>query len=316
MLVVALATASCSGVEGLPETPRLMLQMHTKSAAAVSRSEILHALAFKRSTGIIEQYALGTGPEADIDVTMGQEMEIYLIAESGNLDFDGIVTLSEFAGALSNFNDNENGFVMSSGPIRKTVREDTSFECGLDRLSSRIRLESVVPEFITSELAALGVTLDRVFLINVSGQCHFDLCPYAGNWRNRQSLDYGLSSFEMRSYCHDYGIPVEGPSPLELDCDLYCYPNPVDNGVSSDTAPEWSPRNTRIVIQLTVGGIVNYYPISLPSMSCNAEYHIAKAVLKSYGTDEPDRFIDRTGLDFSIGVEPWEDKNIDINDLK
>lgn len=286
------------------------IRLESKAGIGEDVVSSLDAVAYDAVSGILESYGHSDGNAVSLLLAKSHRLNVCLVANAPEGSVCKFPAIGQFASSVSDFADNAyGGFVMSSGIMEDRPCEDAV--CPLSRLACRIHLQTVIPAFVTPELAASGVTLDRVFLINVAGECHYDLSPSGSGWRNRLYPDNSLSPFERESYCTEYGIAIKDASPIDVSASLYCYPNPVDNGVEADTEPDWSPRNTRLVIQLSVDGCPNYYPVTLPAMNCNREYVIEKAVLNGYGTDEPDKAVSRTGMDFAINITPWTTNNIE-----
>lgn len=319
---VALVVASCSvnrlNVDAVPEKVMASLSVETKSGAGQCPGvRALDVLAFRQDTGILDGYGHSESGEVTVSLLCNTLLEVNLVANAPEEKMDGLTDASRYHGTLSEFGENsEDAFVMSSDPSLFTLQADAGLSLPLVRLADKISVKSIIPSFVTPELVALGVRLDRIFLINVSGECYYDHRPSAGNWRNRLEMDETLSGFERKAYCRDFGLDIGDSSALDLSVAFYCYPNPVDNGMDSSVSPDWSPRNTRLVIQMTIAGMKNYYSIDLPSMECNREYIIDKVTLLSYGMESPDIPVSRTSITFETTVSEWEETTVTADVLK
>ena len=86
-------------------------------------------------------------------------------------------------------------------------------------------------------------------------------------------------------------LTLSDASSKTLGMDFYCCPNP--------------EGKTRLVLELTVCGIKNYYPVTLPPMQCNYEYRIADVELTGWGSASPDVPVDRERLCWNLSVLPW-----------
>ena len=109
----------------------------------------------------------------------------------------------------------------------------------------------------------------------------------------------------------EYGsLGIPDSRPMTLDCALYCMPNPTDNGLNSSNSPSWSPRNTRVAVELKVDGQSNWYPVDLPAMECNRHYVIDGMTINGPGSQGPDYPVTRSGLSFSVSVSPWGEESV------
>ena len=320
MLVPELCLCSCHRIE-----TEVIRMEETVSATVKSSSTMenidgirrLEALAFRKIDGILESYGDRSEESVSLTLTADIPMEVIAIANSTRNVLNKVYDKELFCTARTTFPDiEESGFVMSTGFKEFTASADVELELPLTRLACKISLGVLKASFVTKELAEVGVTLERVFLINVSTECGLDLNPRAISWRNRSALENDLTVFERKAYCRDYGIAVNDTVSIDLGTELFCYPNPVDNGIFADDVNEWCPRNTRVVLQLSVGGIPNYYSVSLPSMECGREYVIKNIELLGFGMDAPDLRMTRTEAVFETMVSCWEetnDKELEIN---
>ena len=312
---MAILSVSCVK-DGLNEETVLLkressLKVTVKSSSPVEGSIPLDAFVFRQDSGVLDAYVHSVDTDMDIAVVSGEPLELDIVANAPEHSLTGLYKLEQFHNALAEFSDNDVGkFIMSSGNTSLILTQDTGMNVSLSRLASKVTLGSVRPSFVTPELAALGVSLDRAFLINVTGKCHYDLTPSAGGWRNCMEMDESLAGFERQSYCQDFHKVVNSPALIETDVSFHCFPNPVDNGVDSSTNPGWCPRNTRLVLQMTVAGVKNYYSITMPAMECNKEYIIREVELKGYGTESPDLPLSRESVRFTVRVKQWEEKTI------
>ena len=307
---------SCSGLEEpcsmirtttVPMTTRASVE----NDGPENRINTLEAMAFISGTGLLEDYGKSNDNDVVLEVRADGEYDCIMGANVPEGVLPLIWDKDRYRSTLSYFSDNSTGsFVMSGETCGYRLSEEGDVAVNLSRLASKITLGVVEPAFITPEIAATGVVFDRAFLINVTGECLLCRTPSAGSWRNCLSLEDSLSIFESEAYCRDFGIPVVNRTGIKTGTSFYCYPNPVDNGVDSNEHPEWSPRNTRLVLELTIDGVKNYYPITLPAMECNKEYVIERVRLLGYGNDIPDKLVTRTEIEYNATVLPWADNII------
>lgn len=313
MLAPALCLCSCRGI-GLEDTRTAEpVSVTVKSSLAEENAYAirhLEALAFRKGDGILEDFRAASEESVSLKLTADMPVEVIALANCTGDALRKVYDKESFSVVRTSFSDmEENGFVMSSGFMEFTAATDGGLELPMTRLACKISLWELKASFVTEELASLGVTLERAFLINVSTECGYDMNPLAVSWRNRSAIDADLSGFEKKAYCREFGIAVNGAAPIHLGTELFCYPNPVDNGIFADDVDEWCPRNTRLVLQLSVGGIQNYYSVSLPSMECGREYVIKSIELLGFGMEAPDLRMSRTAAAFETMVSGWEESD-------
>ena len=320
MLAPVSCLCSCIGIESEETRTAETISVTVKSSLAMEDADgirRLEALAFRKVDGILEDFRAASEESVSLKLSADMPVEVIALANSTGDALRKVYDKESFSAVRTSFPDmEENGFVMSSGFRDYTAVVDGGLELPLTRLACKISLGELKVSFVTEELAALEVTLERAFLINVSTECGYYLNPQAVSWRNRSALDADLNGFEKKAYCREFGIAVKDTAPIDLGTELFCYPNPVDNGIFADDVGEWCPRNTRLVLQLSVGGIQNYYSVSLPSMECGREYVIKSIELLGFGMEAPDLRMSRTAVVFETMVSDWEEseeKELEIN---
>jgi hypothetical protein len=158
------------------------------------------------------------------------------------------------------------------------------------------------------------VTLGRILLVNVAGSTPWSGTPAAGSlWYNRMGTENGLPPIVEDMTVKDYGgLPLKEGVAVDVEATLYCLPNPTDNDVNSANAPGWSFRNTRLAVEILVGGIPNWYPVTLPAMRCNRHYLIRSLTVKGPGAIGPDWPVEREDIRFAVTVADWSDTVIPV----
>jgi len=308
-LLLSCIIAGCAKDVSVKDTPKVDVVFAgadvTKSVSGGGDGvSVLDVLVFRQDGGYLDSHVRADGRQVVVEVSAGMPVRYYVIANASGDAFDRVSDETRFRALFCSLEDHCDGVVMAGGG-------DGVFDGGetvtvsLDRLQSRVVLDKVTPRFLNTAYQSSVVKIERVFLVNVNGGC-----PYAGGpascdvWYNRLGMEpTGRHVDGLLAVSHS--VVLDGPSSVVLDDALYCCPNPVDNGVTSVTAPVWSVRNTRLVIELSIDGIANYYPVTLPAMSCNCSYVISEAVLLGPGSASPDVPVDRTSMSFSIQVNPW-----------
>lgn len=283
----------------------------TPSTRSVSVDEssvhTLDVLVFRQDGGALECHSRAIGNAASVSVMSGTAYRWYVAANAPDGSFEGVSDEDRFRTLSWRLPSLSSGTAMA-GSGRGTISGGCSVSVGLDRLACRVILDTFTPDFLSRMYPDADIRLERVFLLNVNGSCLWTVTPDVSDfWYNRmQRTEEGgdVDSFVSA----EHGIALSGPSAVPLGDVLYCCPNPVEQDCDALTVPQWSPRRTRLIIELSIDGVPNYYPVTLPAMQCNRSYFVASASALGPGFPSPDRCsTDRTSLEFSVSVLPWED---------
>ena len=265
-----------------------------------------------REEGALEAYRRSNGRTVSVEVSAGIPLEYYVVANAPAGVLEHFADKSSFLDGAVFLADNTEAFVMSGSGKHTFSGETESLDVNLDRYVSKIRLDSITPEFMDGLSESVSVMLNSVFLVNVSAEGHWDRIPFAGDlWYNKMTKEDLETNMEnMLEASH--GTSITDSTPLSLTDVFYCMPNPTDNDVTSLHTPQWSARDTRLVIDILIGGVHNYYPINIPGMSGNKCYRIKNAILIGPGSSSPDILVERVGIKYSIEVADWGDESMDI----
>lgn len=276
--------------------------------------ESLSVFVYRSATGSLESSVRSEGAVAQVDVPSDMSLQWHVVANIPEGESVSCDTPDELNSSLWKPDSLSAPFAMT-GTGSGSFSGGESVSVSLRRLVSRVTLQKVTPAFLGTSYKDASVTLTRVFLLNVAGSC-----PYSGTpssdvslWYNKLTLDASLPEGIAGGLVKDYSLSLSDASSVTLGTQLYCCPNPIGNGIDSSTEPSWSARNTRLIIELSIDGVPNYYPITLPAMSCNTDYVIREAVLLGAGASSPDMPVSRDAMRFSIQVNAWGTDAVDLN---
>lgn len=217
-------------------------------------------------------------------------------------DITTVSTLTQLRAVSSSLSDNLSNFVMA-GSMIVNCPEDT-FE-GLDpisvyRLASRVIVKKVTAEFTNPAYAAATCKLKKMYLINAPGDINLGRNDAPTVWYAKQAYEdvSGLADF-LSTSGGDHDLNT---APFNTTCYHYCYPNPT----TADTSvAAWSPRHTRMVIEVQLDSETFYYPITLPVLEYGKSYEIENLTITRKGSTSPDVPVTLSDADFSISVKPW-----------
>lgn len=238
---------------------------------------------------------------------VGMPLQYRLVANAPWEAFEEVGSLDAYESRISFLLENSRAnFVMTAGG-ECSFRDNGTLEVALKRLASRVSVDAIVPEFFSEDMKNLSCTLDAIYLINVPADCNFSTgLPTMEKWYHKMGFDDSCPDVIADLTRVELDIPVTDNLAIPItNSDLYCYPNPTENGVNSVNTPQWSVRDTRLVVEITFDGNKYYYPVNIPAMQGNMHYHIGRIILSGLGSHIPDAPPSRDSFSFSVSVEPW-----------
>lgn len=291
---------------------------HTRAAVTAREADVtsLDLLVYRVSDGSRDCAVRVAGQDVSsvsASLTAGRELHYYVIANApeGVLDAYGDES-SLLSGVTLLTHGGDKGLVMWGSGSLTVGEESTSISVNLKRYACKVSLESVSVQYPEYLAAGADVRVGRVVLVNVTGSTPWSGEPACGTlWYNRGGVEADLPPLVEDMTVARFNAAVRDSGPVQLDAALYCMPNPTDNHVDGQNAPEWSIRDTRVALELVVGGVSNWYPLDLPAMRCNKNYVIERLTILGPGSDSPDIPVSVAGVEFSMSITPWSDVEIE-----
>ena len=326
--LTALLTVSCEKEDGgLPvsaDACRAGLTLvvsapQTRSAVTPHESDVvtLDLLAFRASDGLLDASARVSGgaDRVSAEVSAGVPLRWKVVANAPAGAFGSVTSESAFDSALTSLTDGgPSSLVMWSAGELTVTEGQGPVSAPLSRYACKVSVESLEVRWLDTFTVPPAVTLERAVLVNVVGTAPYSGVPQAGGvWYNRMGVDPDLPADVGDMTVAEYGsVRVASSGALSVASPLYCMPNPVSNNDNSANAPEWTPRSTRVALELLVDGVPNWYPVDLPSMECNRHYVIRRLVIDGPGSQGPDFPVTREDLSFTVEVVPWTDEAVEL----
>ena len=217
-------------------------------------------------------------------------------------DISNVSTLTQLKAVSSSLSDNLSNFVMVGSKLVNYPNDDEEGGVGpisVERLASRVVVKKVTAAFINPTYAAATCKLKKMYLINAPGGINFGL--------DAPTVWYAKRAYEEVSGLVDFLSTSGGEhdlntAPFTTTCYHYCYPN----STSSDTsAATWSPRHTRMVIEVELDSETFYYPITLPVLQHGKSYEIENLTITRKGSTNPDEPVSVYDVNFNVEVKPW-----------
>ena len=277
-----------------------------------SRVSSLDVLVFRSDDGTLDGYGRSLAPGgADLDgisveVTAGVAHDWYVVANAPSGTVSSYTRKSSFLEGLTQLtHGTQTSLVMvGSGHLSGNPGQG-AVSVALDRYACKVTVRNLVVDW--PDAFGMGpVTLGRIVLVNVVATTPWSAVPAAGTlWYNKAGLEAGLPAYVQDMLVKDYGgLAVPDSNPVNVESPLYCMPNPVSNNDNAVSAPAWSPRPTRVAVELTIGGTSNWYPVTLPQMACTRHY------VTGPGSIGPDYPVERSDMRFDVLVEQWREGTV------
>ena len=322
LAAASLLAAACGKANGLaPE--RVSVSFETLPAGASKalspeaedRVETLDLLVFRSGDGLLDTHVRTTASrKVEAAVLDGIPLRWYLIANAPEASLDGYVSEGDFLTGETRLGESSSLAMHAEGEGVFLPGEEVLVEgIRLQRYACKVSVRELCVNWLGAFTQSPPCTLDRVVLVNVRGSCPWSGVPTdeAGDlWYNPSRVDPQEASVqELLAWEGPLDIP--GSEPLATDIVLFALPNPSSG--DGRGAAAWSPRKTRICLQLTIDGIPNWYSADIPPMTGNRNYVVSQLVIDGPGSANPDEAIVRTNITFRLQVQEWEDSWNDLS---
>ena len=199
-------------------------------------------------------------------------------------------------GLVSSFSDNsKDGFVMSG--IEEMVIDKTSeVTIPVSRLVSKVVLSSIKNDFEFIQHQSMNFEIKSIFLTNAAKDRKYFSQSAPSEWYNKDISDMAqlISQAGILMYDSFEPVKLEYGGTYESGRFLYCYPNPLEEGMEP----------TCLVVEAELEGNIYYYPVRLPSMESNKCYSVALTICRP-GSLTPDEPVEKQEAIFNVEVKPW-----------
>ena len=301
-LLALILLSACEKQAG--ETPAARLSLNALPASGLEEVHSLDLLVYRAGDGMRDAY-LKTGGKSSlqVSVTRGQRLHWYLIANAP-------------ASAQLEACEKEETFLSSELLLSQAVSDGLvmlasgispgSGEAILRPYACKITLQGLSVPWRDSFYPAPACILERVVLVNVRGSVQYGGIPSAladDLWYNPSRDDAQAPPLDgLLAWNGPVTIPPEGLYGLGIS--LFALPNPSEG---DETGPEnWTPRQTRMALQLRIDNMLQWYSVDLPALQAGTHYLIQEAVITGPGTSQIDSGMHRSEIAFTCTVVPWD----------
>lgn len=278
----------------------------------------LDLLAFRADDGALDSYVHAVSDSyVEGTVTLGVPLNWYIVANApAAANLQTMATETQFLASSTLLTHTTASSMVMSATGTDTFGPGTNEidDVALSRYACKVSVNRVKVSWLGEFATAPSCTVDRIVLMNVRGSELYSGTPtaLAGDLWYNCSEDDGSHSAGLAALLGWSGSVVVsgGTSPVDLYVSLYAMPNPSTTAQFAGDLP-WAPRKTRIAVQMTIGGVPQWYAIDLPAMVRNTHYYVDLLEILGPGTASPDMDVDRTSVAFSVSVTDWADNDVE-----
>lgn len=253
-------------------------------------------------------------------VTANRSLDWWIVANAPASLLDGVTDEESFLANVTLLSHTTSATMVMHASGTDTFTElYHSISATLYRYTCKVSVQGVSVRYLDSFGAVPSCILETVALVNARGQCPLDGTPSgasSGSWYNCSEIDGALTGIAADCLVASPSLAIGSSAKAALSVELYCMPNPstaADNAATDAAASRsWAPRATRIVLGLRIGGVLQWYPIDLPSMVGNRHYVVSDVVINGPGTSAPDMGVDYASVSYGVSIQTWESENHNV----
>ena len=254
--------------------------------------------------GLLEAYASGElNGEMEIKCTSGSKNVVALVNAPDMSEVSSRTSLMSRTSDLLTHNSMGRLVMEGEEPLVISASEQTyEVVVPVRRLVSKVYLGSISLDYAAEHYNYKTFTVDAVYLINVAGTKNYlsERNPFM--WYNKLKAE---DSGKNPLIYDELATPatVHPSIPYTRTHIFYCYPN----NASDSSAPAWSPRTTRFVVEATLDGTKCYYPVTMPEIGQNKVYKV-NLVIQRPGSSSPDIPVQTYWGEGNIEVVDWDEE--------
>lgn len=266
----------------------------------------LQVLVFNED-GTLDAYEKGNTSSLTVNCSSGPKA---IHAVVNHEDLKGISSLSELESTLIQLDaQNKSNLEMYGASELNVSSANNKLTVDVMRQVSRIVIHKIT-KALPDALAKKEFVIKGIYLCNAAGSGSMDGTALPTVWYNK--TERTPSEAEAALYSGNMDVELKGNTSYSVANCFYSMPNPVEEDVSSSTTPSWTPRHTRLVVEVSISGTTYYYPVTLPVLQRGKSYEISELMLTRYGTKDPDIPVSVMSCDYSVTVKDWD--IIDVTD--
>ena len=247
----------------------------------------------------------------DIECQTGSGKTIFALVNYKLGSNASSLTISDMMALTSDLSENDTSAFVMSG-MEEDVEITTSSAITIDvyRVAAKVSIDKIVNAIADEAYIDSTFTLKGIYLINapVGGYplCDLEVTSYTPSlWKNQGGYVYD-STYDTYLY-DEVKKNIASKASYETTHEFYCYPNFTEDDSQDE---EWCARKTRLVVEVSLGGDIYYYPISLDEVIRNKHYHFTSLTITLRGSTDPDYPIETENFSYSVEIEDWDEEEM------
>ena len=258
------------------------------------------------SDGTLDGTATSAGNTVTVNCSQGVGKKVYVVV---NKPLSSISSISSLQAATTSLSDNgQNQFVMtgSAENVEVLAKDNPTVNVDVTRFASKVSIGTITNSLKETGWKDKTFTVKGIYLINVpAGNYPLFADSYTPSlWQNKMAWESGCHEFTAdKAINQNIALNAQGT----FNRTYYCYPNPTGTDVNGGT---FSPRKTRLVIEVQIDTRTFYYPITLASVERNTHYSITNLTITRLGSSDPDYPVNSGQITFDLTVKPWVPSNM------
>lgn len=282
------------------------IQMETTKSATIAAEGAINnfqILVFN-SDGKIDGYGSTNTSSVTVKITRSASKLCYAVVNSAE-DLSKVATKSELLAKVSYLKNNSLSGLEMIGSVTKDLSSATSCEIPVTRFAAKVVIDKITPAFTNAVHQGMEFKVVSIYLINVNGQSTYDMATSTLKWYNQLKYVSG----ECNALLADIAInkTITAAAPLTDKHYFYCYANP--SSQTTEGGSSFSARQTKLVIETTLGGTTYYYPINIAgssnTLNYNTAYEITNLKITGLGSDNPDVAPKKGSISFTVKATDW-----------
>lgn len=244
-----------------------------------------------------------------VTCTPGSGKSIYALANfkpTGNISDE-----DDMLAETSSLEDNNKGaFVMSGKLQNETIVSSGSITIPLSRSAAKISIEKIANNLEEELYHGADLTINGIYVINAATGNYplFSNTYSPESWANKSK--YVASEYDKYLY-DSVSKTVSNKGAHNTTHTFYVYPNET---VSDANNGMWSPRKSRLVVEVSLLGETYYYPLTLNEVLPNTHYKFTSLSITRKGSLSPDEPVSTTDASFSVEITDWNET--DMGDME
>ena len=243
---------------------------------------------------------------------VGANRNIYAIANW--IPQTPITKESDIQTALTHLSDNDQSKTVMAGVLKnEAIVYNGTYTIPIKHIAIKISLTGIKNSLEPFNLKGKSIVVKSLSIINVPIVAPLFLEDWTaknGNkpfspseWWNKGNWG---STADINRYTHDIiNVTLKAGETYSKVHTFYTYANPIIDKTERLDLMTWTPRQTRIVAEVSIGADTYYYSKKLVDPEANTHYMFGNFVITRKGSNNPDLTIDNSFISSKVKIVDW-----------